>query len=128
MDPTGIHSDRGKGTGEEEDRMEFCSLVNSLHDLAKGKKEVLHAINRLDLKPEPGHSSIPLSPVDRGSTSNSGKHAYTNMQDTPHIYNRPSSRPIMPHFLANAVAGLVMPVEPSEPFRAYLQEYSDLGD
>ena len=36
MDPTGIHSDRGKGTGEEEDRMEFRSLVNALHDLAKG--------------------------------------------------------------------------------------------
>ena len=57
MDPTGIHSDREKGTGEEEDRMEFHSLVNALHDLAKGKKEVLHAIKRLALKPEPGHSS-----------------------------------------------------------------------
>ena len=34
----------------------------------------------------------------------------------------------MPHFLANAVAGLVMQVEPSEPFGAYLQEYRDLGD
>ena len=30
MDPTGIHSDRGKGTGEEEDMMEFRSLVNAL--------------------------------------------------------------------------------------------------
>ena len=86
MDPTGIHSDRGKGTREEEDRMEFRSLVNTLHDLAKGKNEVLHAINRLASKPELGHSSIPLSPVDRGSTSSSGKHAYTNMQNThPHI-------------------------------------------
>ena len=44
MDPTGIHSDRGKGTGEEEDRLEFRSLVSALNDLAKGKKEVLHAI------------------------------------------------------------------------------------
>ena len=47
MDPIGIHSDSGKGTGEEEDKMDFCSLVNALYDLAKGKKEVLHAINRL---------------------------------------------------------------------------------
>ena len=28
MDPTGIHSDRGKGTREEEDRLEFCNLVH----------------------------------------------------------------------------------------------------
>ena len=34
----------------------------------------------------------------------------------------------MPYFLADAVAGPVMPVEPSEPFGAYLQEYKDLGD
>ena len=34
----------------------------------------------------------------------------------------------MPHFLADAVGGLVMQVEPSEPFGAYLQEYRDLGD
>ena len=85
MDPIGIHFDRGKGTGEDEDRMEFRSLVNTLQDLAKGKKEVLHTINRLATKPEPEHSSVPLSPVDRGSTSSSGKHAYTNMQTTPHI-------------------------------------------
>ena len=38
MEQTGIHSDRGKGTGEEEDRMEFRSLVFALQDLAKGKK------------------------------------------------------------------------------------------
>ena len=44
MYPTGIHSDRGKGTGEEEGRLEFCSLVSALNDLAKGQKEVLHAI------------------------------------------------------------------------------------
>jgi len=128
MDPTWMHSDRGKGTGEDESKMEFRSLVNALHDLTKGQEEVLHAINRLAMKPEPGHSSVPLSPVDRGSTSSSGKHAYTNMQNTPHIYNRPSSRPTMPHFLADSVAGPVMPVEPSEPFGAYLQEYRDLGD
>ena len=36
MDPTSIHSDRGKGTGEEEDRLEFRSLVSALNDLAKG--------------------------------------------------------------------------------------------
>ena len=100
MDPTGIHSDRGKGTREEEDKIEFRSLVNALQDLAKGQKEVLHEINRLATKPKPGHSSVPLSPVDRRSISSSGKHAYTNMQNTPHIYNRPSSRPTMPHFLA----------------------------
>ena len=86
-DPTGIHSDRGKGRGEEEDKLEFCSLVSALNNLGKGQMEVLHAINRLASKPEPGHSSIPISPVDRGSTSSSGKHAYTNMQNTPHIYN-----------------------------------------
>ena len=91
-----------------------------MNDLAKGQKEVLHAINILALKPEPGHSSTPLSPVDRGSTRSSGKHAYTNMQNTPHIYNKPSSRPTVPHFLENAVAGPVMPTEPSEPFGAYL--------
>ena len=34
----------------------------------------------------------------------------------------------MPHFLADAIARPVMPVEPSEPFGAYLQEYKDLGD
>ena len=34
----------------------------------------------------------------------------------------------MPHFLADVVGGLVMQVEPSGPFRAYLQEYRDLGD
>ena len=121
MDPTCIHSDRGKVTREEEDRMEFRSLVNALQDLAKGQKEVLHAINRLALKPEPGHSSIPLSPVDRGSTSGSGKkHAYTNMQNTPHIYNKPSNIPTIPHFFADVVAGPVMPAEPSEPFGVYL--------
>ena len=36
MDPTGIHSDRGKGTGKEEDRLAFHSLVSALNDLAKG--------------------------------------------------------------------------------------------
>ena len=108
--------------------MEFHSLVNALNDLAKGQKEVLHAINRLALKPKPGHSSIHLSPIDRWSTSSSGKHAYNDMQNTPDIYNRPSNRPTMPHFLTDAVAGLVMPVELSEPFGAYLQEYRDLGD
>ena len=49
------------------------------------------------------------------------------MQNTPHIYNKPS-RPTMPHFLENAIAGPVMPAEPSEPFGAYLQEYKDLRD
>ena len=128
MDPIGIHFDRGKGTREEKYRMEFRSLVSALHDLAKGKKEFLHAINRLATKPKLGHNSVPLSPVDRGSTRISGKHAYTNMQNTLDIYNRTSSTPTMPHFLAYVVAGPVMPVEPSEPFGAYLHEYRDLGD
>ena len=39
MDPTGIHSDRGKGTREEEDKMEFRSLVNALHAWPKGKRK-----------------------------------------------------------------------------------------
>ena len=36
MDPIGILSDRGKGIGEEEDRLKFRSLVSALNDLAKG--------------------------------------------------------------------------------------------
>ena len=51
MDPTGIHSNKGKGTGEDEDRMEFHNLVSALRDLAKGKKHVLNAITRLSGKP-----------------------------------------------------------------------------
>ena len=77
MEPTGIHFDRGKGTREDEDRMEFRNLVSALQDLAKGQKDVLNAINRLSAKPEQGNSSTPLSLVDRGSTSSSVKHAYT---------------------------------------------------
>ena len=50
MEQTGRHSDRGKGMGEEEDQMEFPSLVSALQDLAKGQKEVLNAINRLSAK------------------------------------------------------------------------------
>ena len=61
MDPTGIHSDRGKGTGEEEDRLAFHSLVSALNDLAKGHKEVLHAINMLALKPEQGQNNLLIS-------------------------------------------------------------------
>ena len=96
--------------------------------LVKGQKDVLNAINKLSAKPEPSNSSTPPSLVDRGSTNSSGKIAYTNIQTTPHIYTRPSNRPNMPHFLADAVGGPVMQVEPSEPFGAYLQEYRDLGD
>ena len=121
MEQTGIHSDRGKGTGEEEDRMEFRSLVSALQDLAKGKKEVLNAINRLSAKLEPGISSTPPSLVERGSSSGSGNMVYTNIQNTPHIYNRPTIRPTMPHFLADTVGGPVMQVEPNEPFGDYLQ-------
>ena len=128
MEPTGIHFDRGKGTREDEDRMEFHNLLFALQDLAKGKKDVLNAINRLSVKPELGNYSNPPSLVDRGSTSSMGKVAYTNIQNTLHIYSRPSNRPTMPHFLVDAVGGPVMQVEPSEPFGAYLQEYRDLGD
>ena len=48
MEPTGIHSDRGKGTREDEDRMEFRNLVSALQDLAKGQKEVtiVHLLHR----------------------------------------------------------------------------------
>ena len=88
----------------------------------------MHAINRLALNLNPGHINIPILPVDRGSTSSGWKHSYTNMQNTPHIYNKPSNIPTMPHFLADSVAGTVMPIEPSEPFGAYLQEYRDLGN
>ena len=58
MDPIGIHSDRGKGMGEDEDRMEFHNLVSTLQDLAKGKKDVLNAINRLSTKLKPGNKYI----------------------------------------------------------------------
>ena len=54
MEQTGIHSNKGKGTGEEEDKMEFRNLVSALQDLAKGQNNVLNAINRLSTKPEPG--------------------------------------------------------------------------
>ena len=73
----------------------------------------------LALKLGQGQNNLLISPGDRGSTSSSKKHAYTNMKNTPHIYNKPS-RPTMPHFLEHSIAGLVMPVEPSEPFGAYL--------
>ena len=64
MEQTDIHSDRRKGMGEEEDRMEFRSLVSALQDLAKRQKDVLNAINRLSTKPETGLNSTPPSPVD----------------------------------------------------------------
>ena len=99
--------------------MAFQSLVSALNELAKGQKEVLHAINRLVHKPEQGQNSLPISPRDRGSTNSSRKHAYTHMQNTPHRYNKPT-KPTMPHFLENAIARPIMPVEPSEPFGAYL--------
>ena len=108
MEQTGIHANRGKGTRDEEDRIDFRNLVSALQDLAKGQKEVLNAISRLLAKPEPGISSTPSSPVERGSSSGSGKMAYTNIQNTPHIYNRPTMRPTMPHFLENTVGGPVM--------------------
>ena len=90
--------------------MEFRSLVSALQDLAKGQKDVLNAINKLSAKPETGINSTPPSPVDRGSTSSSGKVAYTKIQNTLHIYSR----------LVDTVGGPVMQVEPSEPFGAYL--------
>ena len=65
--------------GEDEGKMEFHNLVSALQDLSKGQKDILNAINKLSGKPEPGNSSTPVSLVDRGSTSSSGKHAYTNM-------------------------------------------------
>ena len=38
MEQTGIHPNKGKGTGIEEDKMEFRNLESALQDLAKGKK------------------------------------------------------------------------------------------
>ena len=61
MDQTRIHFDRGKGIGEDADGMTFQILVSALNDLAKGQKEVLHAINRLVLKPKQGQNSLPIS-------------------------------------------------------------------
>ena len=119
MDPTEIYFDGGKGTREEEDRMAFQSLVSALNDSAMGHKEMLDAINRLVIKPKHSRNNLPTSPMDRGSTSNSGRHAYTHMQNTPHIYKKPF-RPTKPHFLENATTGPIIPAEPSEPFGAYL--------
>ena len=107
--------------------MTFQSLASTLNDLAKGQKEVLHAINRLILKPEQGQNSLPISRGDRGSANTSRKHTYTHIKNTPNIYTKPSI-PTMLHFIENAIARQVMPAEPSEPFGAYLQEYKDLGD
>ena len=59
MDPRGIHSDRGKGMGEDEDRMEFRNLVNALQDLAKGQTDVLNEIHRLSTRPKPDKSNTP---------------------------------------------------------------------
>ena len=73
----------------------------------------------LVLKSKHGQTSLHISTRDRGSTSSSKKHAYTHMKNNPHIYNKPS-RPNMPHVLENAIVRPVMPVEPSEPFGAYL--------
>ena len=117
MDPTRIHSNRRNGTREEEDRMTFQSLDSTLNDLAKGQKEVLHAINRLILNPEQGQNSLPISTGDRGSANTSRKHVYTHIKNTPNIYTKPSI-PTMPHFLENAIVGPIMPIEPSEPFGA----------
>ena len=64
MEQTGIHSDKGKGTGEEEDRIEFRNLVSALQDLAKGQKDVRNAINRLSTKLEIGNNSTAPSSID----------------------------------------------------------------
>ena len=127
INPIGICYDRGKGIGKDEYIMAYQSLVNTLNDLVKGQKEVLHSIKMLVLKSKHGQNSLHISTRDRGSTSSSRKHAYTHMKNTPHIYNKPS-KPTMSHFLENSVAGLVMPVELGEPFGAYQQEYMHLVD
>ena len=62
MDTTRIHSWRGKRAGEDEDRIAFHSLVSALNELAKGQKEMLHAINKLVIKPVQGQNSVPISP------------------------------------------------------------------
>ena len=36
MAPRRVHFDRGKGTGEEEDMLDFRNLLSALNDLAKG--------------------------------------------------------------------------------------------
>ena len=64
MDTIGIHSNRGKGIGEDEDRMAFQSLVSALNVLAKGRKEMLHAINRLVIKLEHSQNNLSISPGD----------------------------------------------------------------
>ena len=65
MDPTMIHFDRGNGTWEYEYIITFQFWFSTLNDLAKGQKEMLHAINRLVIKLEQGQNSLLISPRDR---------------------------------------------------------------
>ena len=127
IDTTGSPTVRGKGTREEDKKIEFNSLINSLNDLAKGQKEMLHAINRLANKQGQAHNKLQVTQGNKVSTSNSGRHEYTTMQNTPHIYNK-TSRPTMPQFMENPTVGQIVPSEPEDPFGAYLEEYRALGD
>ena len=55
MEQIGVHSDRGKGMGEEEDRMEFHNLVSALQDLAKGKKRCAQCNQQIITKTRNGY-------------------------------------------------------------------------
>ena len=48
MDRTESQTSKGKRTMEDDDQITFNGFINALNDLAKGQKEMLNAINRLE--------------------------------------------------------------------------------
>ena len=71
--------DREKDTMEEENRMDFHSLISAMNDLAKGQKEVLSAINRLADKLGQVQHKLQVVQGDKGSTNNNGRHEHATM-------------------------------------------------
>ena len=69
----------GKETREDKDEMEFNGLANALNDLAKGQKEMLHALNRWADKSGEDQHSLQITQGDRKSTCGTGIQAHTNM-------------------------------------------------
>ena len=73
---TDLQVERGMGTIEEEDRMDFHSLISALNDLAKGQKGVLSAINRLADKLMQDQHKLQVTHGEKGSTNNNGRHEH----------------------------------------------------
>ena len=78
-------------------------------------------------KPRQDQNKLQVPQGDRVSTSNSGRHEYTTMQNIPHIYNNPP-RPTMPQFLENPTTRPIILAELEDSFGAYIEEYRELGD